>query len=394
MRTPLGYVGLLIKCLLFLSLAVLVLSIGGFITSQVHNAVSTSMPSADDSVSAYRAYGELPIPGTQTVHLPAGQVAITFHAVTVGIPEAGLPVPDLKLEINPPAGVADPQVTENMGGTTSFNNDAWRRVWIAQITQEGDYQITTDGQVTAFVSAGLAFGHVDVSPPSAASPSSPYGYLSRFSRIAFAVALATLIGCVLAVRILAGRANSPEFQADLLASGQRVPGVLNAFRDTGRTPRSLGKTPSRPEFVDDPLFILDVQLELPDRASVRSRSVQRVPRTQVPNLAVGRQLMCVVDPAKPARRLVVDWGDIFRGSAAGQSGAAEGAEEQIRSLIESATGAAPSDVAVAAAAPPPTAVTQSQSIARRMQELETLRAAGAISDAEYAARRQQIIAEI
>src|SRR6476660_5705323 len=194
MRTPLGYVGLLIRCLVFLSLAALLVSIGGFITSQVHNAVSISMPSADDSAAAFRAYGEVPIPGTQTVHLPAGQVAITFHAVTVGIPEAGLPVPDLKLDIDPPAGVADPQVTENMGGTTSFNNDAWRRVWIAQITKEGDYQITTDGQVTAFISARLAFGHVDVNPPSAASPSSPNGSLARVSRIAFAVALVTLVG--------------------------------------------------------------------------------------------------------------------------------------------------------------------------------------------------------
>ena len=146
MRTPLGYVGLLIRCLLFLSLAALLVSIGGFITSQVHNAVSISMPSADDSAAAFREYGEVPIPGTQTVHLPAGQVAITFHAVTVGIPEAGLPVPDLKLDIDPPAGVADPQVTENMGGTTSFNNDAWRRVWIAQITKEGDYQSPPTGR--------------------------------------------------------------------------------------------------------------------------------------------------------------------------------------------------------------------------------------------------------
>ena len=298
MRRPLGFVGVLIKCLLALSILALILSIGGFITSQVRNAVPMSMPSADDSVSGLRAYGEVAIPGTGTVHLPAGQVAITFHAVTVGIPEAGLPVPDLKLDINPPAGVADPQVTESMGGTTSFNNDAWRRVWIAQVTREGDYQITTDGQVTAFISARLAFGHENASAPSA---SSPYGYLSRFSGMAFAAALVTVIGCVLALRVLAGRANSPQSQADLLGSGR---------------------------------------------------------------------------PLRPSS-----------GSAATYD-----AEADVRSVMDSAASAVPSDTAVAAAAPPPTAA--SQSIARRLQELETLRDAGAISDAEYTARRQQIIAEI
>jgi Short C-terminal domain len=373
MRTP---VGLLIRCLLFLSIGVLVLSIGGFVTSQVQNAAS--VPSFDfNSSSDYRAYGEVPIPGTQTLHLPAGKLGIAFHAETVGVPEAGLPIPDLKLNIDPPTGVADPQVSENMGGTTSFNNDSWRRVWVAQIPQEGDYQITTDGQVTAFIDARLAFGHVDVSPPSASGVLSRAGGLSSISRIAFIASLVTLICCVLAGRLVGGRTNQFEPAPDLLTSGQRVSGVLNSFRDTGRTPRSMGKTPSRPEFLDDPLFALDVELQLPDQTPVRGRSVQRVPRAQVPNLAVGRQLMCAVDPAKPSRRFVVDWGDIPRGSA--NSALSEDVSEQ----------AAP------AAAPARNALTsQAQSIARRLQELETLRASGAISDAEYTAKRQQIIADI
>ncbi|HUB58052.1 MAG TPA: SHOCT domain-containing protein [Mycobacterium sp.] len=378
MRTPVGYAVVLMRCLLFLSIVALVLSIGGFVTSQVRNV--PSIPTFNsDSVSGYRAYGEVPIPGTQTLHLPAGPVAITFHAETVGIPEAGLPVPDLKLDINPPAGVADPQVAEKIGGTTSFNNDAWRQVWVAQIPQEGDYQIATDGQVTAFVSAQLAFGKVNFSPPSAPSasgPLNPSGGLASLSRIAFIAALLTLIGCVWGLRMLAGRANQVESAADLLGSGERVPCVLNAFRDTGRTARSLGNAPTRPEFLDDPLFALDVELQLPDRTPLRGRSVQRVPRAQAASLAVGRQLMCVVDPAKPSRRFVVDWGDVPPPSA--DSAALEGIS------IEAAP----------AAAAPTAIVPQAQSIAARLQELETLRAAGAISDAEYTAKRQQIIADI
>lgn len=53
------------------------------------------------------------------------------------------------------------------------------------------------------------------------------------------------------------------------------------------------------------------------------------------------------------------------------------------------------DVVPPAAPAQTTALTpQARSIAGRLQELETLRASGAISDAEYTAKRQQIIADI
>lgn len=100
--------------------------------------------------------------------------------------------------------------------------------------------------------------------------------------------------------------------ADLLGSGQRVQGVLKSFADTGSTPRRLGKAPSRPEFLDDPLYIFDVDLQFPNLAPIEGQAVQRVPRAQVPNLAFGLQLACVADPADPSHRFVVDWGDIAR----------------------------------------------------------------------------------
>jgi hypothetical protein len=139
----------------------LLLSIGGFAYAAFYNPLSSFSSRGNDH--AYNAYGEVPIPGDQTLHLPAGQVAISLHAETVGVPEVGLPIPQLKLDIVPPDGVADPQVDEKYGGTTTFNNDSHRQVWLAQIPQTGDYRITTDGQVTAFVSARLAFGQVEKS---------------------------------------------------------------------------------------------------------------------------------------------------------------------------------------------------------------------------------------
>lgn len=108
----------------------------------------------------YDAYGEVPIPGTAKLHLPAGQVTVNFHTVTVGNSSGGgLPVPHLVLDIDPPAGVANPKVTENVGGSTSVNNDIHRRVWLAQIPVEGDYIITTGGEVNGFISPRMAFGH-------------------------------------------------------------------------------------------------------------------------------------------------------------------------------------------------------------------------------------------
>ena len=70
----------------------------------------------------------------------------------------GLPVPPLGVTITPPDGVAQPVVTENIGSTTTVNNDAHVRVWVAQIPADGTYNITTDGQVNGFINPRLAFG--------------------------------------------------------------------------------------------------------------------------------------------------------------------------------------------------------------------------------------------
>ncbi|HTQ18294.1 hypothetical protein [Mycobacterium sp.] len=95
--------------------------------------------------------------------------------------------------------------------------------------------------------------------------------------------------------------------ADLLGSGQRAPGVLKSFSATGTTPRSLGRTPSRPEFLDAPHYVLEVELQFPNLAPLTGRSIQPVPLSQVPNLAIGLKLACAVDPADPVHRFVVDW---------------------------------------------------------------------------------------
>ena len=96
--------------------------------------------------------------------------------------------------------------------------------------------------------------------------------------------------------------------ADLLASGQRVRGVLKSFAATGTTLRSLGRTSGRPELLDAPQYVLQVDLRFPNLAPVQAQNTQSVPLAQVPNLAIGLELACAVDPADPSHRFVVDWG--------------------------------------------------------------------------------------
>jgi hypothetical protein len=87
-------------------------------------------------------------------------------------------------------------------------------------------------------------------------------------------------------------------------------GSLKSFSATGTTPRSLGRTPSRPEFLDAPHYLLEVELQFPNLSSLTGRAIQPVPLTQVPNLAIGLKLPCVVDPADPTHRFVVDWPEV------------------------------------------------------------------------------------
>jgi hypothetical protein len=73
--------------------------------------------------------------------------------------------------------------------------------------------------------------------------------------------------------------------------------------------------------------------------------------------------------------------------------------QQIDAVVRRAASQQPQAAPAAQAAPAPVVAAPiltppDQSIAQRLQELETLRATGAISDTEYTAKRQQIISEI
>ena len=67
--------------------------------------------------------------------------------------------------------------------------------------------------------------------------------------------------------------------------------------------------------------------------------------------------------------------------------------EQVQAVVRRAA-AQQAPLQTAPTQPPPAATSPQQSIAQRLQELENLRASGALTDAEYNSRRVQIISEI
>jgi hypothetical protein len=107
--------------------------------------------------SDYSAYGEVPIPGNQTVHLPAGRATVTFHTVLVGGGGSSLPVPALNYRITGPGGV-DLTLTEDYGATTVVNNDARVRIGYLQVPVDGAYDVEFGGKVSAYLDPTLAFG--------------------------------------------------------------------------------------------------------------------------------------------------------------------------------------------------------------------------------------------
>ncbi|WP_395311040.1 SHOCT domain-containing protein [Mycobacterium sp. AMU20-3851] len=201
------------RLLTILAVLTMVVAGVGFIASLLLNAFV---------FDRYNAYGEVPVPGTATLHLPAGSVNVSFHTQISGGGDGGLPIPDLRMAIDPPAGVPEPTVTESIGATTTVNNDARVRVWVAQVAEDGAYRIRTDGNVSAFVSPRLAFGH-----------GSRYGGLPWWC--------AALSGVAAAVLILAR-----VWAAKVRATPRPVPGTPPPTFDIGDTPSEFRSPPYIP----------------------------------------------------------------------------------------------------------------------------------------------------
>ena len=131
------------------SILTLVAAVLGFVASLVLNTFV---------LDEYDAYGEVAIPGSTTLDLPAGEMTVSFHTVVAGRSTSGFPIPALEFGITPTAGLPDPTVTEDIGGTTTVNSDVRVRVWTVQIPKAGTYEVEAKGSVDGYITPHLAFG--------------------------------------------------------------------------------------------------------------------------------------------------------------------------------------------------------------------------------------------
>lgn len=207
----------------------MVVSVIGFIVALILNAFV---------FDEYDAYGEVPIPGSGSVHLPEGDLLISFHTILIGSSGgSGLPVPALSINIVPPEGVDDPVLTEDIGGTTTVNNDARVRVWVAQIPTEGIYEVTTDGNVGAFLNPSLAFGH-----------GSQYGWLTWLFVALFGFAVIDLvIAWVWAARVRKRAQPLPGYYGSPTSFGGSSFGGQTWGAPPGPSPTSWNPPPSAAE---------------------------------------------------------------------------------------------------------------------------------------------------
>lgn len=135
---------------LVMAILTLVVAIVGFIVTLIVNAFV---------LDKFDAYGEVPIPGRATLHLPAGEATVSFHTRVTGQPASGFPVPPVQVVIGAPPGVPKPVLTEDYSGTTAVNSDVRVRIWVAHIAQDADYDIVARGEVGGYIDPRLAFGY-------------------------------------------------------------------------------------------------------------------------------------------------------------------------------------------------------------------------------------------
>jgi hypothetical protein len=95
--------------------------------------------------------------------------------------------------------------------------------------------------------------------------------------------------------------------ADLLATGQRGTASVTMYQPLG-TPRSLGVTPSNPAYLDDPVYMFVLTVQLPGQQPFQAQMGHRVPPQLESTLRQGMTLNVAIDPANPTQSVAIDWG--------------------------------------------------------------------------------------
>lgn len=234
--------------------------------------------------------------------------------------------------------------------------------------------------------------------------------------------LITAIDILIALGITAVGSKSAAQNAKLEQVGVLALGQVTGIHETGT------------RINEQPLVKLDLQISGPGIAPFATQDRVLASMSRLP-MITNRKLVALVDPATNEYRIDWERSSLVSGlmpatftlaeenktyDLTGQSGplmeilqilkangiginnmvdlrSNPGVREQVQAVVRRA--AAQQAPAPAPAAPAPASSAQfmappAPSTAQRLQELETLRATGAVSEDEYAAKRQQIIADL
>lgn len=132
------------------------ISIGILVIGLVGGGVSLLVNSMIGSADAY---GEVAIPGSASLELPAGDVLISYRA-TVGMSGSrGAIVPTLQLKITPPAGVEKPTLTASGSSSSTSNRELTAQIYTAHVAQAGTYKVEVGDAGFASQDQRLLFGH-------------------------------------------------------------------------------------------------------------------------------------------------------------------------------------------------------------------------------------------
>jgi hypothetical protein len=104
------------------------------------------------------AYGQVPIPGSARMHLPAGDVDVTVRTGKSGQNIEDVSVSSLQLSVAGPGESTQPAVIVAPRRMKSPDSAARVRVWVVRVPQEGDYDVATGGDVDDDAALTLAFG--------------------------------------------------------------------------------------------------------------------------------------------------------------------------------------------------------------------------------------------
>jgi Short C-terminal domain len=118
---------------------------------------------ANTALSRIDANGTVPVPGTSVLHLPAGEVDISFATNSAVANGGSFYTPGMDLKVAPVSeSGASPTITDSSGGASTIGSRTSARVWKMQVPTAGDYRVTVDGNASAYINPKLLFGQ---SPP-------------------------------------------------------------------------------------------------------------------------------------------------------------------------------------------------------------------------------------